>query len=97
VTLDGLAFGGGALVPDLAKLDVEGWEVLALEGGERLLSEHRPHLVVETHSEEHGRGCAQLLMRQGYAPQVVEPSRWLPEVREGHNSWLVAEGRPRAA
>jgi hypothetical protein len=36
-------------------------------------------------------------MRQGYAPQVVEPRRWLPEVREGHNRWLVAEGRPRAA
>ena len=38
--------------------------------------------------------CAELLLRHGYAPQVVEPRRWLPEVREGHNRWLVAEGRP---
>ena len=96
VTLDDLAFGGDAFVPDLVKLDVEGWEVLALEGGERLLSVHRPHLVVETHTEEHERLCAELLLRHGYAPQVVEPRRWLPEVREGHNRWLVAEGRPAA-
>lgn len=96
VTLDDLAFADEGFVPDLVKLDVEGWELRALEGGERLLAEHRPHLVVETHSEDHERGCAELLLRQGYAPKVVEPRRWLPEVREGHNRWLVAEGRPRA-
>ena len=96
VTLDDLAFGGDAFFPDLVKLDVEGWEVLALEGGERLLAEHRPRLVVETQTEEHERLCAELLLRHGYAPQVVQPRRWLPEVREGHNRWLVAEGRPAA-
>jgi hypothetical protein len=97
VTLDDLAFGGDAFVPDLVKLDVEGWELRALEGGERLLADRRPHLVVETHTEDHERRCAELLLRHGYAPQVVEPRRWLPEVREGHNRWLVAEGRRQAA
>jgi hypothetical protein len=93
VTLDDAAFAPDGFVPDLVKLDVEGWELKALQGGERLLAERRPHLVVETHSAELERGCRDLLAAHGYAPQIVEPRRWLAEVREGHNRWLVAEGR----
>jgi hypothetical protein len=40
------------------------------------------------------RGCIELLAAHGYVPRVVEPRRSLPEVREGHNRWLVAEGIP---
>ena len=94
VTLDDLAFGADAFVPDLVKLDIEGWELHALQGGERLLAERRPHAVVETHTADLERGCAELLRGHGYSPRVIEPRRWLPEVREGHNRWLVAEGRP---
>jgi len=67
----------------LVKLGVEGRELKALPGGERLLSERRPHLVVETHTEAIERDCRDLLRRHGYAPQVVEP-----------RLWLVAEGSP---
>src|SRR5262249_34847620 len=89
VTLDDLA--ASDFVPDLVKLDVEGWELQALKGGERLLAERRPNLIVETHSAELERDCLALLATNGYAPVVVEPRRWLPEQREGHNRWLVAE------
>jgi len=95
VTLDHVAFSAAGFVPDLVKLDVEGWELKALAGGERLLAERRPHLVVETHSAELERGCRDLLVAHGYSPQVVEPRRWLAEVREGHNRWLVAVGLAR--
>jgi hypothetical protein len=97
VTLDGVAFAADGFVPDLVKLDVEGWEHKALQGAERLLAERRPHLVVETHSAELERGCRDVLVAHGYAPEVVEPRRWLAEVREGHNRWLVAAGRARVA
>jgi hypothetical protein len=97
VTLDDLAFGAAGFVPDLVKLDVEGWEQQALQGGERLLGERRPHLVVETHSAKLERACADLLVGRRYAPRVVEPRRWLPEVWAGHNRWLVAEGVPLRA
>jgi hypothetical protein len=93
VTLDDAAFATDGFVPDLVKLDVEGWELKALRGGQRLLAERRPHLVVETHSAELELGCSDLLAAHGYSPQVVEPRRWLAEVRQGHNRWLVATGR----
>src|SRR5207248_11549800 len=81
VTLDDLAFSAEGFLPDLVKLDVEGWELQALQGGERLLAERKPHLVVETHSAELERGCLALLAGHGYAPVVVQPRRWLPGVR----------------
>jgi hypothetical protein len=94
VTLDGVAFGAGGFVPDLVKLDVEGWEVQALEGATRLLAKRRPHLIVETHSETLERDCLALLRGHEYQPVVVHPRAWLAEVRAGHNRWLVAEGVP---
>ena len=93
LALDDSAFAKDGFVPDLVKLDVEGNELNALRGAERLLRERRPHLVVETHSEQLESGCAELLVSHGYEPRVVEPRRWLAEVRAGHNRWLVAEGR----
>jgi hypothetical protein len=96
VTLDETAFSREGFVPDLVKLDIEGWELKALRGAARLLAERRPHVVVETHSAELERECRDLLVVHGYAPQVVAPGRWLAEVREGHNRWLVAEGHARA-
>jgi hypothetical protein len=92
VTLDRFAFGDDGFVPDVVKLDVEGWELRALEGARRLLAERRPHLIVETHSQALERDCLGLLRSHGYAPVVVHPRAWLAEVRAGHNRWLVAEG-----
>ena len=94
VSLDDLAFAADGFVPDLVKLDVEGWELKALQGADRLLAERRPHFVVETHTAELERSCIEHLVAAGYAPRIVEPRRWLPEVRAGHNRWLVAQGRP---
>jgi predicted RNA methylase len=93
VSIDELAYGPGGFVPDLVKLDVEGKEVAAIRGAERLLAERKPHVIVETHSEDLDASCRQLLEDQGYSVQAVEPRRWLPEVRTaGFNRWCVARG-----
>jgi tRNA A58 N-methylase Trm61 len=96
VSIDELAFRPGGFVPDLVKMDVEGNEAAALRGAERLLSERKPHVIVETHSEDLDAGCRWLLEDQGYAVESVEPRRFAPEVRTlGFNRWCVARGDPR--
>jgi len=95
ISLDDLAYREEGFVPDLVKLDVEGNEVAALRGAERLLAERKPHIIIETHSENLDAGCRWLLEDHGYTTQPVEPRSWLPEVRTlGFNRWLVARGRP---
>jgi hypothetical protein len=93
VSLDDVAYGEGGFVPDLIKMDIEGGELRALRGAERILGERMPHLIVETHSLELESRCGKLLAEHGYRPLVVKPRRWLPEVRTESNRWLVAEGR----
>lgn len=94
LAIDDLAYGAGGLVPDLVKLDVEGKEVAALRGADRLLHERRPAWIIETHSHELDDACRQLLEEHGYAVETVEQRRFAPEVRSASlNRWLVA--RPR--
>ncbi|HEU0303485.1 MAG TPA: FkbM family methyltransferase [Gaiellaceae bacterium] len=96
VSLDDLAYGADGFVPDLVKLDVEGMEVRAIRGGQRLLSERRPHVIVETHSQDLDAACRELLEDHGYAVEAVEARRWAPEVRTAElNRWLVARGHTR--
>jgi FkbM family methyltransferase len=69
VTLDG--FAASHRPPDLIKLDVEGAEVVALQGATRLLaSERPPRWIIEVHSEECDRGVNELLRSFRYD---VEP------------------------
>jgi Methyltransferase FkbM domain len=93
-SLDGLAYGPGGFVPGLVKMDVEGNEVAALRGAERLLAERKPHMVIETHSKDLDAACRWLLTDHGYDVESVEPRRWFPEVRTlAFNRWCVARGR----
>ena len=59
-TLDGLVERLGWL-PTLVKIDVEGAELGVLEGGEAVLTESRPTILLSTHGPEvHGACCAWL-------------------------------------
>jgi hypothetical protein len=81
--------------PTLLKVDVEGAEADVLRGAKRLLNEHRPHVVVETHAADLERACGDLLIAAGYAPRVVPRRRRLREDRPAtHNRWLVGVGAP---
>lgn len=94
-TLDRMISEAGLFIPQFVKIDVEWAELAVLAGARRLLEEHRPHVVVETHTAELERGCMALLREVGYHPTVVPQRRWLKEARpSAHNQWLVAEGRP---
>lgn len=52
--------------PDLIKIDIEGAEVLALQGMQTLLRSAKPVLFIELHGYEAGRACWQLLEQAGY-------------------------------
>ena len=91
VTLDADLAGWGRV--HVLKVDVEGAELEVLRGAEGILSEQRPHVVVETHSGELESACAELLAGHGYRPRVIGPRRWLAQNRpSAHNRWLAADG-----
>jgi precorrin-6B methylase 2 len=92
-TLDDLLTEHDLPEPDLIKIDVEGAEAWVLQGAGGLLRRRRPHLIIETHSAELERECAELLLALGYRPRVVTQRRRLREPRGTlANRWLVAEG-----
>jgi len=93
ISLDDVAFGSDAFVPDLVKMDIEGAELEALKGASRLLKTRKPHLIVEVHSKDLELACGGLLLDAGYTPKVVSARRWLRDDRPlPHNRWLVAAG-----
>ena len=94
VALDDVLARGEVPVPGLIKMDVDRAELSALTGAKELLASHRPHLIVEVHSLELERQCAELMIELGYPPRIVTERRWLRENRPiEHNRWIVAEGR----
>lgn len=97
-TLDELAARPGGFVPDLIKIDVEGFEADVLDGSHRLLHERGPHVIVEAHSVELERHCLKRLKEAGYEPEIVNPRRWFGESRPlVLNRWIVARGRTTSA
>ncbi len=66
IALDGLVFEQGYPQPQVIKLDIEGGEVTALRGMRRLLTEVRPLLLLETHSQACAEGVWEILTQVGY-------------------------------
>ncbi|MHA2337854.1 MAG: FkbM family methyltransferase [Candidatus Hodarchaeales archaeon] len=52
--------------PNLLKIDVEGAELLVLEGGKNYLSENKPLLLIETHGDKIKKKCFNFLQEIGY-------------------------------
>ena len=87
-TLDSIA--DRTFMPDFIKIDIDGGEVDALLGAERILATRKPGLIIETHSPELEAGCLDVLRRHGYAPKIVDQRRWLRDLRPiPHNRWLI--------
>ena len=81
--------------PDFIKMDIEGWEVDALNGGLRLIEEHRPHMIIEVHSKDLEIECREILNRFDYKITRIEPRSWLSEMRvDEYNGWIICEGSP---
>ena len=66
LALDDFAYGQQHELPDVIKMDIEGGEVLAFKGMERLLNQARPTLLVELHGPESARAAWETLSPSGY-------------------------------
>jgi FkbM family methyltransferase len=66
ITLDDFVFTEGNPAPDLIKMDIEGGEVLAIKGMQRLLKEKHPLIFIELHGEEAARAMWLALSTASY-------------------------------
>jgi len=73
ISLDEFVFGQGNPAPQVIKIDIEGGEVLALPGMERLLKEMHPVLLMELHGQESSQTAWQLLTGLGYKMCWMKP------------------------
>ncbi|MEE2996051.1 MAG: FkbM family methyltransferase [Pseudomonadota bacterium] len=79
--------------PDFIKMDIEGAETDALAGATKVLSDRKPHMIVEVHGTKVEQVCLKILRSHGYHPRVVNPRWWLREHRPlKNNRWLICEG-----
>lgn len=68
---------GNAPPPDAIKCDVEGAEVEALRGAERLLRTNRPWMICEMHSKSNEQASRALLTRFGYTVETIDDNHAL--------------------
>ena len=77
------------------KIDVDGAEMDVFESGRTLLAEHKPMILLETHSAELERQCQAFLEGLGYRCTIIPNAWWrkvIPERRAiDHNRWMWAE------
>ena len=66
VALDDFVFTEGNPPPQIIKMDIEGGEILAVQGMKRLLAEVKPLLLIELHGEEAARSVWQALTENGF-------------------------------
>lgn len=71
-----------SIVPQLLKIDVEGNELAVLQGGEHMLRQHRPAVLMECEArhigEEQARATFQFLENIGYRGFFIEGSLFRP-------------------
>jgi len=73
ISLDEFVYGQGNPPPQVVKMDIEGGEVLALPGMNRLLSEARPLMLMELHGPESARAAWEALTAAGYQICWMKP------------------------
>jgi FkbM family methyltransferase len=80
VRLDDLLVGGGEFGRmEVIKIDVEGSEGAVLRGGQHVLNERRPRLLIEVHSPAALEQCLQQLDAARYDVSPVQPSRFFSD------------------
>ncbi|MGQ0503472.1 MAG: FkbM family methyltransferase [Panacagrimonas sp.] len=72
VSIDDQVLNQGLPPPRFIKMDVEGAELMALQGAEKTLRAHRPDLFVSVHSALLRQQCSDFLTRLGYAIQPTK-------------------------
>ncbi len=66
-TLDNLFDNGKIPPPDFIKMDIEGEELKALQGGKNLLIQHKPIMNISTHGIEVHKACLEYVKQLRYS------------------------------
>jgi FkbM family methyltransferase len=66
IALDDWIDGGRLPAPDLLKIDIEGAELLALQGARKILAAKHPPIFLSTHNGKVHKDCLELLVALGY-------------------------------
>lgn len=74
--------------PDILKIDIEGAELMMLQGAEETLAESKPVILAEIHSEELRLGVDALLKRHNYEIEYLETQD--TNMREGDATQIRA-------
>jgi hypothetical protein len=77
-SLDEFAAQEGHRPPDLIKMDIEGGEILALPGMERLLAKKKPLVFLELHGPQAAQAAWETFLQAGY--QVCRMEAGYPTV-----------------
>jgi FkbM family methyltransferase len=92
ISLDEFVYGQGNPPPQVVKMDIEGGEVLALPGMQRVLAEARPLMLMELHGPESSRTAWASLTAAGY--QIYWMRRGYPAIPSleamGWKAYIVA-------
>lgn len=92
-TLDDAVSVPGVSVPDLVKIDIEGFEGRAVQQTRKLIEHHRPIFVVELHNPECDRQVWQYFHDQGYL--IYDAATMKPVTRvEDSRETLVCMPKP---
>jgi precorrin-6B methylase 2 len=78
--------------PGFLKIDVDGAEMDVLDSAGELLTQGKPDVLVETHSEALEAACIARLTGLGYRVKIIKNAWWrfaVPEQRPtAHNRWI---------
>ncbi len=74
VSLDDLIAQNNLPRPDYIKFDIEGAELLALQGALNTLQQHHPTVFLATHGKDVHAGCCALLSNLGYSLSTIDGS-----------------------
>ncbi len=91
-TLDGLAELQGNIVITGVKMDVENFEFFVLQGGQKMLTKHRPVLYIELWENENRTRCFKLLTDLGYSIHVVENSALVKFDKQNKQNFIFLPG-----
>jgi len=71
-TIDSLLNGEEVETPGFIKIDVEGAELLVLQGAKETIEKYSPAFVVELHSFSLAHECIEFLLDYGYRTQIIQ-------------------------
>jgi FkbM family methyltransferase len=72
VSLDSFVYESGNPAPQVIKMDIEGGEILAFPGMQRLIEEARPLILIELHGSEAAQVVLEAFEKHGYQARRME-------------------------